>query len=153
MRLSVWSNIYPEDEAAATVVDTRKKIKTFEELRPILARGLWTVLVGEFDPLTPAVAARADSYVSPGRRLLVVVQPGSDTLLNPPSRAVLMAAMRVVDAVMIETSDEWRALAVSNPDLEVIEDHEACVRDRRQFERLVIERHAIPVNDELPWIR
>lgn len=123
-------------------MDTRQKIKTFAELRPLLEHGAWTIFAGEFDPLTPALAARVESRVSPGFRLLAVVQPGSDTLLDAPSRAVLIAALRAVDAVMIEASCEWRPWAASNPDLRVIEDRETSLRDRREFEQLVIGRHA-----------
>jgi hypothetical protein len=123
------------------VVDTRQKIKTFEELRPTLAHDEWTIFAGEFDPLTPNLAAHIQSFVSPCRRLLIVVQPGSGELLDPASRAVLIAALRAVDAVMIETSTEWRALAALNPSLRVIEDREACLRDRREFEQIVIDRH------------
>ncbi len=108
----------------------------------MLAHGAWTILAGEFDPLTPALAARVQSRLLPGRRLLAVVQPGCDALLDAPSRAVLTAALRAVDAVMIETSDEWRALAARNSDLRVVEDREACMRDRREFEQLVIARYA-----------
>ncbi|MGA8594935.1 MAG: hypothetical protein WB676_09350 [Bryobacteraceae bacterium] len=122
-------------------MDTRQKIQTFEELRPVLARGAWTILAGEFDPLTPALAARVQSRVLPGCRLLAVIQPGSDALLDAPSRAVLIAALRAVDAVMIETSDEWRAFAATNPDLRIIDDRKACMRDRLEFERLVIGRY------------
>jgi hypothetical protein len=141
--------MYPEVEArfgiasrlAEQGVDTREKIKTFEELRSLLGQGAWTILAGAFDPLTPDQAARVQSCVSPGRRLLVVIQSSSDELLDSASRVVLMAALRAVDAVMIETSDEWRVLAARNTDIRVIEDRDASLRYRREFEQLVIGRH------------
>lgn len=121
-------------------VDTREKIQTWEELRPALANGKWRILAGSFDPLTAEVAARIESGAEAGRKLLIVVQPISHALFDSASRALLLAALRAVDAVMIETSDDWRTVVAKNAAAAVSDEAKVSVQMQREFEQLVVSR-------------
>jgi len=69
-----------------------------------------------------------------------VIRPRDNELLSLETRAALMAALRCVDAVLIETSPEWRDLALRNPSARIDEDSAAELRRSEEFERLVLER-------------
>jgi hypothetical protein len=124
-------------------VDTRKKIQTWEELRPALADGKWKILAGSFDPLTADAAARIESSAEEGRRLLIVVQPISHALFDDASRALLLAALRAVDAVTIETSDEWRTVAAENPAVDISDEARLSIQMQSEFEQLVLSRQRV----------
>jgi hypothetical protein len=123
-----------------TEVDTREKIKTVEELHSTLEHDPWTVLVGEFEPVTPGIAAVINSLVAEDRRLLVIVKPNEAELLSTHARTALMAAFRGVDAVLVENSDRWRRIIGNNPKVRVIEDTAFDQRTRLEFEELVFSR-------------
>jgi hypothetical protein len=78
---------------------------------PALERGGWSIVAGEFDPLTSDTAVEIASFAEAGTRLLAVIEPGSDPLFDAHSRAVLLAGLRDVDAVTIEPPAEWRTTA------------------------------------------
>ena len=120
-------------------MDTKNKIQTWDELGPALANGEWKILAGSFDPVTAETAERIQANVTPGRRLLVVVRPDNDELFDCTSRAILVAALRGVDAVMIETSQEWRARLKGCPAL-IAEDDEWCAEQKQEFEALVMRK-------------
>ena len=69
-----------------------------------------------------------------------MIRPRDNELLSLETRAALMAALRCVDAVLIETSSEWRDLALRNPSARIDEDSAAELRRSEEFERLVLER-------------
>lgn len=122
-------------------MNTREKIRPFEDLRPSLTSDAWTVVAGHFDPVTAQVAEELQSLTSEGRKLLVIVQQYKDELLTADARAILLAALRPVDAVMVETSNAWRHIAGGNPKARLVED-EAAHRARTQaFRKLVLSRH------------
>lgn len=124
-------------------MDTRKKIKTWEEMVPALERGGWSIVAGEFDPLTANIAVRIASLSEPGFRLLVVIERGVDPLFDTASRAVLLAGLRNVDAVTIEPPAEWRGVA-ANAGVRIHEDAEPDA-DRREFEQQVAARRRMAV--------
>lgn len=121
-------------------MDTREKIRTVEDLRETLLRDAWTIAAGFFDPLTADSAERVARQASAGRKLLIVIRPRDNELLSLETRAALMAALRCVDAVLIETSPEWRDFALRNPSARIDEDSAAELRRSEEFERLVLER-------------
>ena len=104
-------------------MDTREKIRNLEDLRETLSRDTWTVAAGFFDPMTAEAAERVA-----GRNLLVVVRPRDNELLSVEARAIMVAALRAVDAVLIETSREWRELVRRNPSARIDEDTVADLR-------------------------
>lgn len=124
-------------------MDTRNKIKIWEEMAPALERGGWSILAGEFDPLTADSAGQIASAAKPGMRLLVVIERGSDPLFDTHSRAVLLAGLRNVDAVTIEPPAEWRAIA-ANAGARIHEDAEPDA-GRREFEQQVAARQRMAV--------
>jgi hypothetical protein len=119
-------------------LDTRNKIRIWEETAPALERGRWSIVAGEFDPLTAAIAERIASLSGPGFRLLVVIERGVDPLSDAASRAVLLAGLRNVDAVTIAPPAEWRAVA-ANAGVRIHEDAEPGA-GRREFEQQVAAR-------------
>jgi len=124
-------------------LDTREKIKTWDVLKADLSSGKWTVVVGTFDPMTAEQAERLHALARDERKLLVVVQQEDDDLLQLHARAALVAALRDVTAVMVETADEgWRAVAQTNAGVRVVEDRAEERRRRMRFERFVLERQA-----------
>ncbi len=121
-------------------MDTREKLQKIEDLPNLVDREQWMIVAGEFDPVTAAVADRLAKLKTTGCKLLVIVKSGAEnTLLNPQSRAVLLAALRLVDMVMIETGSDWRAVVRRNV-VEIVEDAEFDTRLRIAFESLVAGR-------------
>ncbi|HXR75861.1 MAG TPA: hypothetical protein VN737_07795 [Bryobacteraceae bacterium] len=129
-------------------MDTREKIRNLEDLRETLSREAWTVVAGFFDPLTAEAAERVAGLTAAGRKLLVVIRPRDNELLNREARAILMAALRCVDAVFIETSPEWRDVVRRNPSARIDEDSAADLRRSQDLERLVLERQAAAVGPQ-----
>lgn len=76
-------------------MDTRQKI----------APAPATVVLGHFDPVTSEHANRLQELKQQGKPLIVVVTSPSDPLLPARARAELVAALRVVDQVII--ADEF----------------------------------------------
>lgn len=129
-------------------MDTREKIRNLEDLRVTLSRDAWTIVAGFFDPLTAEAAERVAGLAAGGRKLLVVIRPCGRELLSVDARAALMAALRSVDAVLIEASPEWRDLAQRNPLITIEEDAAADLRRAQEFERLVLDRQTIAVGPQ-----
>lgn len=118
----------------------KDKIRTWHEIVPALANGSWKIVAGSFDPVTAETAERIQAHVAPGRSLLVVVRPGQDELFDCASRAILVAALRGVDAVMVETSQEWCAALGGSLALTVEDEDEWCAEQKQEFEAFVIKR-------------
>lgn len=119
-------------------MDTRNKIKTWDEIAPALERGDWSIVAGEFDPLTAGAAERIGSLTEPGSPLLAVIERGANPLFDADSRAVLLAGLRGVDAVTIDPPAEWRA-AARNAGARIYEETVAG-QGRREFEQQVAAR-------------
>jgi hypothetical protein len=94
-------------------MDTREKIVEIDQLSDLLSRGEWSIVSGLFDPLTLVQAQRIAAIAAGGRKILAVVHPDENTLLTPEARAVLVAALREVDAVVVA---EPQKLIMSYPD-------------------------------------
>ena len=108
----------------------------------MLASGQWRIAWGEFDPVNAAVAERLQALKTPEHKLLVVVKPSTEEFLfDQQARAVLLAALRSVDAVIVETDSNWRTLARENANWDVREDTEFDNKARMSFESLVMRRH------------
>jgi hypothetical protein len=124
-------------------LDTREKIRAWDSLKADLSSGKWTVVVGTFDPMTAEQAERLHALARHDRKLLAIVQQDNDDLLDADARAALVAALRDVTFVMVETADEgWRAVAETNGAVEVVEDGAEQRSRRKRFEQFVLERQA-----------
>jgi hypothetical protein len=125
-------------------VNTQRKIQELDGLRESLARDAWTVVVGRFDPMTCEAADALEALAAPDRKLMVVVQADGQSpegeLLSADARAVLVAALRPVDAVLVEDSDAWRHALGQNTNVRLVED--AGVENKREqsFRNLVLSR-------------
>jgi hypothetical protein len=95
-----------------------------------------------FDPLTAGQAARLSSGKEPGTRLLVIVETGAEALLPLDARAVMVAALRGVDAVCPVTPEEWNGLADALSGKPIQYDRLAEQNRSRAFVRLVLDRQA-----------
>ncbi len=123
-------------------MDTREKIVTLEEFAARNRQGLWTAVIGVFDPFTLAVAKAIRERAKADRDLLVVVAPANDTLLNPEALAALIAALRDVDMVVIATPEEARSSLKNIPGIEIFEDRAADTKRSREFVDFVLARQA-----------
>jgi hypothetical protein len=121
-------------------VNTSKKIQTWEELQNVLQEGEWTILLAQFDPLTSDTVARVNSLVCPGRKLAVIIPAVRDEFLPPKARAVLAAALRGVDAVVVAPPQNWREILSSNPAFRIVDDSVADARERSTFTTRVLKR-------------
>ena len=106
------------------------------------------MVAGLFDPLTETQALRLDQLMSQGdgrkQSLLIVILDADDTLLSANARAVLMAALRLVNLVSIAVGNEWRNAIPSSERIQVLEDmREERVRSA-QFEEFVLRRQRGP---------
>lgn len=106
-------------------------------MRSLLVDGDWSIVAGEFDPLTAAAADFIQQQASPGKKLMVCLLPSPAPLLTGHSRAVLIAGMRSVDAVVLAENECWQSQlpAGSVPVFET--DPE---RRRNEFEALVLAK-------------
>jgi hypothetical protein len=129
-------------------VDTREKIRNLEDVRETLSRDAWTVAAGFFDPMTAEAAERIAGLTAAGRNLLVVIRSRDNELLSVEARAIMVAALRAVDAVLIETSPEWRELVRRNPSARIDEDTAADLRRSEEFERLVLDQQTAAVGTQ-----
>jgi hypothetical protein len=91
--------------------------------------------------MTCESAAGLEAIAAPKRKLLVVVQSREGELLTAEARAFLIAALRSVDAVLIEESDLWRHVIGENSNVLVVEDSAAESRREQAFRELVLSRH------------
>ena len=139
-------------------MDTREKIRSLEEFVAGDTSFAWTVVLGMFDPLTVEVTRYIASLASAGRMLLVVVSDtvdsrdrgqGSVAYLSAEARARMLAALRVVDAVVIAPLSAAKdALQRSRIDLHIEEDPGADQRRSEQFIQYVLDRQASAVTQE-----
>jgi hypothetical protein len=86
-------------------VDTRAKILTGAAAAARIAE--WRaagydvqIAAGWFDPLLAASATSLAAWKRPGARLAVILADPPDAILAPRARAEMVAALRVVDAVV-----------------------------------------------------
>ncbi|MBV9679071.1 MAG: hypothetical protein JO185_22230 [Acidobacteriaceae bacterium] len=119
-------------------MDTREKIIPLSQAKAVLDNGIWTVIVGLFDPLTASQARRIETYKRGG--ILVVVLENPDTLMPANARSHLVAALRSVDFVAEATEQEWHSVAVGNKNVEVIDNLEEEKRRSQDFIDLVASR-------------
>jgi hypothetical protein len=119
-------------------MDTREKIVLSEAARALLSEGAWVVVAGLFDPLTALQAKRLSSFRRPGRKLMAIVEPGENPLLNAQARAALIAALRDVNAVTI--ADSARSILPLSSSLELIEDTPGEFARSADFVRFILDR-------------
>ena len=95
-------------------MNTREKIRPFEFLHSLSSeKEDWVLVAGLFDPLTSELAQRLTSQTKEGQKLLTVVVDAPGTLLTAEARAILVASLRAVDAVVTCSEDEWDQLAIN----------------------------------------
>jgi hypothetical protein len=123
-------------------MDTREKIMTLAAFAERKEPGVWTALIGVFDPFTVKVARAIRGHAGQGRELLVVVVPGVGTLLSAEARAALMASLRDVTAVVIAAPQDARATLEAFGGIEIFEDAAADRRRSQEFVEFVLERQA-----------
>jgi hypothetical protein len=120
-------------------VDTREKIVSEERLAALLASGSWVAVVGRFDPMTAAEAERLGEFARLGKVLGIVLED-EEALLPVYARAVLVASLRDVSAVLVTRAEKWGALLPRNPALSVFEDLAGEGMRRREFIDYVLKR-------------
>lgn len=125
-------------------MDTRAKIKNLSALCPLLVRDAWVILAGEFDPLTAEAIELIEKTRLPRYRLLVVLRSNTDELLSPDARAVLLAGLRSVDAVLVASPEDWSVLTGQMGFVPIVEETGGG-RKRSEFEALVLARQRVAI--------
>jgi hypothetical protein len=120
-------------------VDTREKIISEERLPELLASGSWVVVVGRFDPMTAKEAERLAEFGRLGKVLGIVLED-EEALFPAAARAVLVASLRDVSAVLVAHAGEWKSLLPSNAAFSIVEDLVGEGARRREFIECVLNR-------------
>jgi len=124
-------------------VDTRSKIISVDSLDDLRRRASrLKVVTGHFDPLLAAHARRLAALKQPGETLVVVITEPDRPLLPAPARAELVAALAVVDCVMLAGADLEQLLARLKPD-ELVREEAADEARRADLIRRVHGRQAV----------
>lgn len=124
-------------------MDTRQKIVSLESLSTVLAEGEWVAVSGLFDPLTAVQAKRLAEIAKNGAhagKLLAIVFESEGTLLPAGARAILVAALRDVNAVVIAQPDCWRDKIPPSGSIRIVEDSEGERIRSAEFAQFVINR-------------
>jgi bifunctional ADP-heptose synthase (sugar kinase/adenylyltransferase) len=121
-------------------MDTRNKILTLAEAASL--PGPLAMVTGYFDVLRAAhvralVAVRTSAG---GAKILAVVLPAPDEILAQRARAELVAALRVIDYVVIADAAEADRLADSLQPVEIVRLEAADARRAREFREHVHRR-------------
>jgi len=120
-------------------VDTREKIISEEQLPELLASGTWLAVVGRFDPMTAVEAERLAEFARLGKVLGIVLE-NEEALLPADARAVLVASLRDVSAVLVAHAQKWEALLPKSAALSVVEDLAGEGARRQEFIECVLNR-------------
>ena len=110
-------------------------------------RDAWVSLAGEFDPLTAEAIELIEKTRLPHHRLLVVLRSNTDELLSTDARAVLLAGLRAVDAVLVASREDWSVLTRQMRQMgsvPIVEEADGG-RKRSEFEALVLARQRMAV--------
>ncbi len=83
-------------------MDTRQKIITFEQAVNLARLQQVRWVTGTFDPLLAEHAQRLRDFTKPGHILVVIVTSSPRPLLSQRARAELVAALSVVDHVVMK---------------------------------------------------
>lgn len=113
--------------------DTRTKIVSAETLLRTATKAL-RVVSGFFDPLTAAHVRRLRELAAPDSALAVMVTDPPEPLLEARARAELVAALNMVDYVVLADDGAWNL-----PDR--FREESADEARRCEFVRRVRERH------------
>jgi hypothetical protein len=108
---------------------------SLDNLPELLQSGNWTIVAGSFDPLTLAQARRVEVFADDRQKVLVVVIPGADTLLSAEARAVLVAGLRSVNAVVIAKPEQ-----ITMPGVHIDEDAAGERERSAEFVRFMLRR-------------
>lgn len=121
-------------------MDTRTKIVSVESLEELRRRAKrLKIVTGYFDPLLAAHVRRLGELRRPGETLVVIISEPDRPLLPAAARAELVAALAVVDCVLLAGADLEQLLARLKPD-ELVREEAADEVRRQQLIRHAHER-------------
>lgn len=123
-------------------MDTRTKIVRLADW--IVEPGEeWVVVAAVFDPVALEAANAVMCHARQGAKLAVAAAEGRETLFSRESRANLLAALRGVDAVLIEDVDAVMDCAKQQGAHATLSDERGGdARRSEDFSRFVLERQA-----------
>jgi glycerol-3-phosphate cytidylyltransferase-like family protein len=121
-------------------MDTRSKILTLADAASLA--GPLAIVTGYFDVLRAAhIRALVELHRrAGGAKLLAVVLPAPDEILAQRARAELVAALRVIDYVVIADAAEAHRLADSLQPVEIVRLEAADARRARELREHVHRR-------------
>ncbi|HTW67007.1 MAG TPA: hypothetical protein VME17_20450 [Bryobacteraceae bacterium] len=113
-------------------MDTRSKIVPFHELEERLKNRNASWISGHFDPLLAEHVERLRQASEPGQLLVVEITNPSQPLLTQRARAELVAALAMVDYVVLQNGQQARTTPT---DADLTERFVAHVLQRHRQER------------------
>lgn len=126
-------------------MDTRTKIVSLGKVVEIASRQRVRIVTGYFDPLLAAHAARLYEIrrAEPDTPLVVAILDPSSPVLNARARAELVAALAVVDYVMILNVARGEEALGRIPAAEVLREEDADRTRTRALAEHVHRRHQL----------
>jgi len=121
------------------VVNTRSKIVA--DAAACRGNGPVTVVTGYFDPLLAWHARELESIRGRARALAVVVLPLAAELLPQRARAVLMAALRMIDYVLVADNEDLDRLFAELEPAEIVRLEDDDLRRRGELIEHVRRQH------------
>lgn len=123
-------------------LDTRTKIVSFDQaLRAVRERPGWVAVTGYFDPLTAEHARRLTQIRAEHSGIAVFLSDPRDPVLPAQARAELLAALAMVDYVVLPQERASSGSSLLDSGLPVLREEEADEARFKKLVRRVHERH------------
>jgi bifunctional ADP-heptose synthase (sugar kinase/adenylyltransferase) len=123
-------------------LDTRKKIVSLEQaLTAIRERPGWVAVTGYFDPLTAEHSRRLREIRTRHSGIVVFLSDPADPVLPARARAELLAALAMVDYVVLPQECASPASSLLDSGAPVLREEEADEARFKSLLRRVQERH------------
>jgi glycerol-3-phosphate cytidylyltransferase-like family protein len=119
-------------------MDTRNKIV---DAAGCHGKGPGTVITGYFDPLLAWHARELERIRERAGSLIAIVLPLADELLSQPARAAVVAALRMVDYVLIADNEDLDRLFAELKPVEIVRLENDDLRRRGELMQHVRRRH------------
>jgi bifunctional ADP-heptose synthase (sugar kinase/adenylyltransferase) len=123
-------------------LDTRKKIVSLEQaVRAIREHPGWVAVTGYFDPLTAEHSRRLREIRTGHSGIVVFLSDPPDPVLSARARAELIAALAMVDYVVLPQERASSGSSLLDAGLPVLREEEADEARFKNLLRRVQERH------------
>ncbi len=123
-------------------LDTRTKIVSFDQaVRAIREHPGWVAVTGYFDPLTAEHARRLKEIRAEHSGIAVFLSDPDDPILPARTRAQLLAALAMVDYVVLPQERASSGSSLLDSGLPIVREEQADEARFKKLVRRVHERH------------